>query len=170
MAKRNTTKKKKELEVEENVSLKNIFIVILIVLIFLGIFYLITVKVTDSDTGNSDDEEVETEIQTEEILVGSSFNRAGDEYLVVYYDKSDSALSSIGSKIYEYRNKTERIPLYEADMSNVFNKEYVTDKDTNKEPKEASEIMINGATLIRFKDGKVVDYIEGQDSILDYLG
>lgn len=169
MAKRNVKMRKKELEVEENVTLKNTFIVILVVLIFLGVFYLITVKVTNSETGNSDDEEMEAEIQTEEILVGSSFNRAGDEYLVVYYDKSDSALSSISSKIYEYRNKTERIPLYEADMSNVFNKEYVTDKDVNKEPKEASEIMINGATLIKFKDKKVVDYVEGQDDILNYL-
>ena len=165
MAKRNTRKKKKELEVEESVSLKNAFIVILVVLIFLGLFYLITLKVTDNDTSNSDDE-----IQTEEILVGSSFNRAGDEYIVVYYDKSSSDLSSISSKISEYRSKSDRLPLYEADMSNVFNKEYVTDKEANREPKDATEIEINGPTLIKFKDKKVVDYIEGQDEIVDYLG
>lgn len=170
MAKRNTRKKKKELEVEESVSLKNAFIVILVVLIFLGLFYLITLKVTDNDTSNSDDEEVEAEIQTEEILVGSSFNRAGDEYIVVYYDKSSSDLSSISSKISEYRSKSDRLPLYEADMSNVFNKEYVTDKEANREPKDATEIEINGPTLIKFKDKKVVDYIEGQDEIVDYLG
>ena len=168
MAKKNTGKRK-EINEEENIKLKNIIIVILVVLIFLGIFYLITVKVTKKDDSTSE-EDTETYISSEEILVGSSFNRAGSEYLVVYYDKSNNDNSAISSKVYTYRNKDERIPLYEADMSNIFNKEYATEEEVNKEPKNIDELMINGPTLIKFSDDKVVEYIEGIDNILNYLG
>lgn len=165
MAKRMQT----ENEFDQNVKLKNIIIVILVVLIFLGIFYLITVKMTDKSDNNDANEEIETEIQSEEILVGSSFNRAGKEYLVVYYDKTNSDLSSITSKVSDYRNKSDRLPLYEADMSNIFNKEYVTDEEVNKEPKDVTELMINGLTLIKFSNDKVSEYIQGTDNILNYL-
>ena len=52
---------------------------------------------------------------------------------------------------------------------NPFNKKYVTDGESNKNPTKASEFLINGATLIKVNDNKVVDYIEGYDSINNYL-
>ncbi len=161
-------KVKKEFKIEGEA--KRVIIVILSVFIFLGLFYLITIKSLNKEEDTSTEEDVTT-MQSEEILVGSSFNRAGDEYIVVYYDKSNSDLaSSIGNKVYEYRNKEERLPLYEADMSNIFNKNYVTENDVNKNPKDASELMINGPTLIKFAKDKVVDYVQGENEILNYLG
>lgn len=165
-------KRKKKIEnedfVDESLKLKNVIIVVVAVLLFLGVFYLITVNATKEDD-NTDEDADTTYIQTEDILVGSSFNRAGKEYIVVYYDKSNSSLSDISSKVYDYRNKEDRLPLYVADMSNVFNKNYSTDGDTNKSPKDIDELMINGPTLIKFSNDQVSDYIEGIDNILNYL-
>ncbi len=168
MAKRNVKKRQVEMEAEDNIKLKNAVIVVLVVLVFLGIFYLITVATTKEESSSETEEDV-TSIYPEEILVGSSFNRAGSKYLVVYYDKSNSDLSDISNNIYDYRNKEEKLPLYEADMSNIFNKEYETEEETNKNPESAKDIMINGPTLIRFEDKKVAEYIEGKDNIVDYL-
>ena len=40
---------------------------------------------------------------------------------------------------------------------------------SNKNPTKASELAINGPTIIRFRDGNVREYIEGFDKVVDYL-
>ena len=53
-------------------------------------------------------------------------------------------------------------------MSEGLNKKY-TGEESNSNPKKASDIVINGPTLIKVKNGKVIEYIEGTESISDYL-
>ena len=55
-------------------------------------------------------------------------------------------------------------------MSNGFNKKYVTDGESNKNPESVDAMSINGPTLIKVNENKVVEYIEGQDAISSYLG
>ena len=58
--------------------------------------------------------------------------------------------------------------LYSVDMSEGFNKKYVSE-NSNTSPENASELAIDGPTLIKIVDGSCVDYIEGTDAIIDYL-
>lgn len=178
--KKKVTKSKESKKVDKKIDMlgtgdqsykKNVGI-ILVVLVLFGIFYLITAHITndDSSTTTSDTSSTEIEIQYDEILVGSSFDMNDKEYIVVYYDKSDSELlSSISGSITTYTSKEDSLNVYEADLSNSFNKKFVDDV-SNSSPSSSSELSFNGPTLIKFSDGKVVDYIEGEDSILDYLG
>ena len=53
-------------------------------------------------------------------------------------------------------------------MSNGLNKSY-SGEESNKNPTKASDIVINGPTLIKFSGNEVVDYIEGVDNIKSYL-
>ena len=53
-------------------------------------------------------------------------------------------------------------------MSNGLNKKYSGD-ESNTNPASASEIIINGPTLIKFSGGSVAEYIEGIDGIKDIL-
>ena len=133
------------------------------VIVFLALFYLITIIVV----GNDKSEKIETSIQYEEILAGSSFTMRDDEYLVVYYDFSDSEMSDVYSAIYTY-NYSGKKRLYTVDMSNGFNSKYTSEK-SNKKPNNAEELAINGPTLILIKDGKVKEYIEGKDVVVKYL-
>lgn len=149
---------------------KNIGIILMVLVLF-GIFYLMTVHITngDSNSTTSDTSSTETEIQYDEILVGSSFDMNDKEYLVVYYDKSDSELlNSISSGITTYTSKEDSLNVYEADLSNSFNKKFVSDT-SNTDPSTSSELSFDGPTLIKFSKGKVMEYIEGEDSILDYF-
>ncbi len=145
--------------------------VLLIVFCFLGIFYLLTVYITNKDdsTGNTQDSSsTETQIQYDEILIGSSFSMNDNEYLVVYYDKSDEELNSnLSTKISSYSGDYN---IYTADLSNAFNKKFKKEGEVNTSPSNVDELSFNGPTLIRFKDGKVVDYVESIDSINEYLG
>lgn len=160
-------------EFVDNDSLYKKFIVALCVLAILGLFYLLAIHITEkNDTSGEDPKEEETIVDDySEILLGSSFNRSEKEYMVVYYDYGNQDIkSTLNTTILDYLSKDDNLTVYKVDMSNVFNKSYVTEEETNKEPSSVDELKINGPTLIKFKDNKVVDYVEGLDEVKAYLG
>ena len=179
MAKKNSEKRRKRREEERkhdnelvsessfNKEIYKLLKVFFGVIIFLGVFYLITSLVLNKDEKKSD-EKVDATIQYEEILAGSSFAMKPEKYLVVYYDFTDEELSELSAKVYDYTYSGEKT-IYTVDMSNGFNKNFAKEK-ANKNPTKASELAINGPTLIYFKEGKVSRYIEGSKDIIDYLG
>lgn len=179
MAKKKSEKRRKRRE-EERAKEKNITVnssfnneiykvlkVFFGVIVFLGAFYLITSFVLNKDE-KKEEEKVEATIQYEEILAGSSFSMKPEKYLVVYYDFTDSELSELASKVYDYTYSGSKT-IYTVDMSNGFNKGFAKEK-SNKNPSKVSELAINGPTLIYFKEGKISKYIEGSEDIIDYLG
>lgn len=176
MAKKGEKKKNKKVEkIDEIVSSNNGWydkvIVILVVLCTLCIFYLITVKITineEAKTAQESNKNEKADIQYEEILVGSTFNRSDDKYFVVYYDMSEDSTSDVVSAISSYRAGEDALPLYVVDMSDPLNKGYAS-KDSNDSAEDASELRINGVTLVRVKDGNLDKYLEGEDEVIEYL-
>lgn len=170
--KKNNSKKEvaKKIDNIESNAEKQMFTVlkiVFVVLVFLSAFYLLTLLIV-SDGNEDDDETVETAIQYEEILAGSSLTMNDSEYLVVYYDFSDTGLSDLSSAISTY-NSIGTLRIYTVDMSNGFNSKYVSSDKSNVEPKSAADLSIKGSTLIKIKDGKVEEYIEGTDEVISYL-
>ena len=179
--KRNTKKvdskkimKKVEDEIDESYSLKYKIIVVLCVIIFLALFYLLAVHITNKNSSSSssnDTKETSTTSDYSERLFGSSFNRSESEYLVIYYDKGNSDLfSELNTAVTDYSTKDDSLTIYTVDMSSMYNKAYVTEEDTNKSPSNIDELRINGPTLIKITNGEVTSYVEGTESIKEYLG
>ena len=169
---KNTIKRVEE-ELEKSDSLKSKIIVVVGVLAFLAIFYLLAVHITNKNSTIDDSNSTSSNTTSDysEILFGSTFNRSEKEYLVIYYDKSNLDLSSsINSSITDYSNKDNSLTVYTVDMSNMYNKGYVTSDETNKSPSNIDELRVNGPTLIKISDGAVSEYIEGSDEIEAYLG
>lgn len=167
--KNNRNQVKRNIEKKESGFEKEIYKVLCImfgVLLFLAVFYFITVAIVSDKEETKDDEE--TAIQYEQILAGSSFNMKDDEYLVVYYDFSDEELAELTSVVYNYSYSLDSI-LYKVDMSDGFNKKYIAEDESNKNPESSSDLKINGPTLIKIIDKKCVEYIEGNDKIIEYL-
>ena len=160
----NVNKKIDSMKTNTSNELLKVFRILFAVVVVLSAFYLLTVFIV----GKGDSEEkLETAIQYEEILAGSSFSMKNNEYIVVYYDFSDSELSEMASSIYSY-SYTGTYRLYTVDMSSGFNKAYVSE-ESNTAPEKVEDLKINGPTLIRFADGKVQEYIEGKEDIITYL-
>lgn len=150
--------------------IKQAIIMSVIVLVLFGAFYLLTVVILDKDLLKDDNNTVNTEIQQSEILVGSSFNRPVDEYLVVYYDATDEEIGSeILSIVSTYRTSENSLNLYNVNLGDALNKRFVVTEDSNPSATKASEMKIKNPTLIKIKEGSIVDYIEGVDSIKNYL-
>ena len=164
--KSNVSKKQEtsHVEAEANVSVYTSIKVLVAVLVFLASFYLLTVLLVSD---GSSKKKQETEFQFFEVLAGSSFDLNGSPYYVVYFDASDEELSSLYSTVYTY-SYSGNTRLYYVDLSSGFNKPFISEK-SNKTPTKASELAINGPTLIKFNEGKVEEYIEGAESISSYL-
>ncbi len=169
--KKKELKKKEESKKIENVnnspSVKGIIRTFIIVALVFGFFYLLT-YVLVGDFGKDDDTKEETKIQYDEILAGSSFSMNTSKYLVVYYDFDADDASEILSAIYTYEAKSDALKVYTVDLGNALNKNSVSEK-SKKDPKDATELAINGPTIIRFRDGMVREYIEGKDKVVNYL-
>ncbi len=134
----------------------------------LAIFYLISAFVTGSF--KKDDKDA-AQVQYNEILAGSSF-KMGGTYYVVYYDMSDKEneeTNSISTAINSFKTNASGQILYTCDLSNAFNKNYVTTNEPNTNPFGAEDLLINGPTVIKFEDGKVVDYKYTVAEVESYL-
>ncbi len=161
-----------------------IIVVCIIICVFCA-FYFLTVFIskdssssssnssntsTTSSSSSSNSLSSSTSISYDNIVIGRSFSMEDSTYLVLYYDGSDSDLSStVSTLVSTYKNKDSHLPIYKVDMSDGLNKNYSSD-DSNTNPSSVEDMHINGLTLIKFVDNKVDEYIEGQDSISDYLG
>ena len=161
-------------EIEDTTSLKTKINIVLCVLIFLGLFYLLAIHITNKNANidpNENNNTNNTNDNYSEILLGSTFNRSESEYLVLYYDKNNTDISStLSTSSLDYTAKDDNLTLYTVDMSNMYNKSYNTEEEPNRAPSNVDELRINGPTLIKISKGSVVEYIEGLEAIKDYLG
>lgn len=177
MAKGKRKTKKTNLKKIESVGgfdgdIKGKIITVICILLFFGAFYLLTLYITNKNSDKTDDnEEKVVNISYDTIMLGRSLSMSDGEYLVIYYDKSNEDINSTYSSLVStYKTKDEHLTIYTVDMSNGFNKKYVTDGESNKNPESVDAMSINGPTLIKVNENKVVEYIEGQDAISSYLG
>jgi len=176
MAKRNKNTKKQNLKKIESVGgfdgdIKGKIIAVICILCFFGAFYLLTLYITNKNTDKKDDSVTdEVTISYDTIMLGRSLSVSDGDYLVIYYDKSNEDINSKYSGfVSNYKNKDEHLDIYTVDMSVSFNKKYITDGESNKNPESVESMAINGPTLVKVSDHKVAEYIEGEEAINSYL-
>lgn len=171
--KKNNTNNKEAKKIEnvksnDSDKIPNILLVTAGILLVFSIFYGVSVFITRDSREKNNDQEQETSISYYNILLGSSFNKKSEDYYVIYYDMSDEEIySTYSSYVSTYRTNGD-LSLYMVDMSSEFNKAYVSDT-SNREATNASELKINGPTLIKFSDGKIAEYYEGDTEISGVL-
>lgn len=151
------------------------FYAVLGIICFLCFFYLLTIYITtknSEETSSNDEDSKNTEatISYEDIMVGRSFSMSDGEYLVLYYDKSDTDISSTYSNLVNtYSHAPNHLNIYTVDMGSSFNSSYATVGESNKTPGTVSDLKINGPTLIKVSNKIAVEYIEGEEAITNYL-
>lgn len=143
-----------------------------VILIIFCVFYFVTYLVTRSNT-EKDDSDNGTNVATisyDNIILGRSFSMSDSEYYVLYYDTTDSDLISIYSSLASgYKGKEGALPLYIVNMGDALNKAYAGEA-ANYGATNASELVINGPTLIKYSNGAILEYAEGEETIRNYLG
>ena len=139
------------------------FIIFCVVVVFI-MFYILTVYITNKNTNKKSD--TNTEERTGEILLGTSFSMSDKEYMVLYYDSSDEEVGATCKELFtNYRSQHGDDSIYYVDMNRGFNKSHTTTEASNKNPETVDALSINGPTLIKINQNKVVEYIEGIEAI-----
>lgn len=145
---------------------KRVVIILLCVVLLFGLMYFLTTRILSKEVTKKrkQSEVTESTIQYEKILAGESFTMEQEEYYVVYYDSTDTNLSST---IATYQADKKDIKLYSVDLNDGMNKKYITDSDINTSSIE--NLKVKNPTLIHFKNKEVVDTITDENEINDYL-
>lgn len=154
-------------KIEDDSALKNLLKPVIIVAVFLGVMYLMAIgleKLGTFEKGYTAPTK-ETEFDYKNITISTVFNRSEKAYYVIF----DNFKSSYTSNSYvNLLLESQDTPYYKVDMSVKENAKYASE-ESNKKATKPSELKINGITLIKIKNGKIVDYIEGSDKIEEYL-
>lgn len=162
-------KTKKKIETEENKVVKKFIIVLLVVVACVVLIYFITRIFVSKDMFNKDDKKTtktqEVEFNYDKTILGSAFNRPYDEYYVITYKISDEKAKEISNSITTYLAKEDHLKLYFADLDDYMNKNFYDKDNVNSKATNAKELKVGDYTLIKFKDGKIVKFIEGVDQI-----
>ncbi len=140
----------------------------LCILIIFAIMYGVTVLILNNSSDSYDAKEENTTIQYREILAGTTFNKKDKEYYVLFYNVDEDENNTYGDLLSDYEAKDDRLPIYYVDLGNSMNKSCISN-EANEHASNATELKIKTATLIHLKDKKIVDYVEGKDSIKDKL-
>ncbi|MBD9098186.1 hypothetical protein EGP98_01075 [bacterium] len=145
---------------------KRVVIILICVVLLFGLMYFLTTRILSKEVTKKrkQSEVTESTIQYEKILAGESFTMEQEEYYVVYYDSTDTNLSST---IATYQADKKDIRLYSVDLNDGMNKKYITDSDINTSSIE--NLKVKNPTLIHFKNKEVVDTITDENEIKDYL-
>lgn len=145
---------------------KRVVIILICVVLLFGLMYFLTTRILSKEVTKKrkQSEVTESTIQYEKILAGESFTMEQEEYYVVYYDSTDTNLSST---IATYQADKKDIKLYSVDLNDGMNKKYITDSDINTSSIE--NLKVKNSTLIHFKNKEVVDTITDENEIKDYL-
>lgn len=139
---------------------------IIIVAVIFAVMYGITVLILKNAPYEYTKEDVKTSIQYDEILAGTVFQKKDSEYFVLFYHAdSDSKYMDMVS---DYQAKDSHLPIYYVNLDNKMNSS-VLSEESNKEANDASELKIKDVTLIRFKEGKIDEYIDDSSKISEAL-
>lgn len=165
MAKKKTNKKN---TVETNNELVNLIKIVVIVCVVLLAFYFITVLVNKKTKGSafSDDDSVAV-IQYDKIIVGEILNRTENNYLVLVEKENDVNSNLYQSYLSIYSGKENALKVYNVDLSEVFNLNYVGDETILDNG--IQNYKFSDTTLIKVSDGNISESYIGLEAIENYL-
>ena len=149
--------------------LRNKILVVLIVLLFFVGFYFLAYYITNKNNPKSNEEETTESFNYNNIVIGRSFEMNDEDYVVLYYDGSDEEVSSTYSGLMSsYKNKDGHYPIYYVNMGDGINKSKLSEVG-NAGATNIDELTIAGPTLIHFSNGAIIEYLEGEEAITNYL-
>jgi len=167
----NTTNKRENENASNNEMIKLLKIVLIItgiMLVFYGITLLATNKADEKlKSQNEEDTPAETQIQYENIMIGSLLNHNGTYYVLIEKD-DDNRLAEYDSLIATIKSSEDAPTIYKANLTDSFNKNYLG-KEHNYYVDDMADFKVTGTTLVKVQDGKIVYVSDTHDSIKDKL-
>lgn len=135
-------------------------LIFILVYFLIGVFYTKEIDFKKHDEKTKEDVSVDNSI----IMLGQLFDQSDDEYYVLVYDFSDEVLS-LKSWLSVYQGKDDAVKVYKVDSSKKFNSRYIVKENSNNDASSLDNLKVISPTLIKINNGKISEYIEGEDNI-----
>jgi hypothetical protein len=149
------------IKMEENYDIKKLSLYILIIMAVLLVFYGITVIVTNNQSTNEENSEQTTVIDYEKILVKNIYTQKEETYYVFASMPDDTNLSSYESSISTYSELKNSLKVYTVDLSDAFNKKYVSDESNFNDEYP----IFKETTILKIENKKITETYEGEEQI-----
>lgn len=169
--KKNKLKQEKHIS-EEAQEIRRFVIILFSVIIFILIIYGITRVLKDEPADNTEKDVVAGEIDYDMVTIGTMLNRNLSEYYVAIYDEENPKAVYYSTIIAKYAEDEDAIKVYYCNLGNKLNEKYQAkdENKTNPDAKSIDELSLGELTLIKIKNGKIVKYLEGLDTIREEFG
>ena len=158
---------KMKYQTEEQKELLKFGIVLLIVVgLILGVFLLSKVLIKHEA---KDLEYQAGKVSTTTAIVGTMFNQKEEDYYVLAYDFNSDLAVSYRNAVDNYSTVNNKLKVYFLDLSNAFNNKYYVKENSNPKATSIKDLKMKDGTLIRIKNHKISEYIEGYEEIVKKL-
>lgn len=145
---------------------KIVLVVSSIMILFYGITVFVTRRVTAIKTAKLGKSEEKSEIQYDNILIGTMFNIEGRHFVLIY-SEDDKNMEEYDSLLKSVQANDEAPKVYKANLDESFNKPYLASESDYSS--DLSKFKVKGTTLIEI-DGDIKSTYDNYDSIKNKLG
>lgn len=159
---------------EEQAEIRRFGLTVVALFVIVGLVFVFTKYViNDGDINIVVFDSVEGQVNYNVVSVGTMLGKADEEYYVYAYSSEDVKVVSyqIVASLYTSQTDVDVLPVYYLDIDNIFNESYL-ETDENPENVDAAnidELALGDLTLIRVKNGKIVEYITDFEDIEEEL-
>lgn len=144
--------------------IKIVLIVTGVMIIFYGITLVATHKADEVAPENDNtEEEKATEIQYENIMIGTMLNYRGTYYVLIE-SKDDNRVTEYESIITTVESSEDAPTIYKANLTDSFNKVYLG-KEQNYYVDNIADFKVTGTVLVKVVDGKIDSVKDSYDDI-----
>ena len=156
--------KKDNYQSEDQIEIKKfILIVVIILVLIVGVYFFTRIFVSKDLLNKKEDTTTPGVIDYNLTLVGSILNKPEKEYFVMMYNSSASDYVYYVGMASNYSQNEKAFKVYFADLDNELNKGYLGTEE-NAKTNNLEEFKVTGPTLIKIKEGKIVDaYLTKED-------
>lgn len=163
MSKKIKTIKKEKNYSSDSEELSRMLKILLGVVLVLAAFYFVYAIMSGEISFGSKKKNVE--IQNEEILAGTTFNRPESEYYVLYFDFDGNSAEKTEAYYSIYRSAIAEYKVFVVDLNKKFNSTYVVEDRSLINTSNVESLKVMDPTLLFVKDGQVTKTLVGLEEI-----
>ena len=128
---------------------------------------IITIRVSEKEKKKLIEKSEVAKLSLSEYLIKQGLDK--EIVIVDGLNEVVTELRRIGNNINQLTYLANSGRIYTVDLSDALNKPFVSSEESNPDASNASELKVKNPTLIVFEGGRINEYVEGFDSVKNYL-
>lgn len=165
---KNAKKKEAGKKVENassNSELRQLLTLIVVIVVILLLVYVVSSLLKGKDYSSIFDNSLDvSEIQYDEVLVGTMLKQKEEVYYVLVIDDEDPYQKNLNTYFDNYIGLEYDMRIYKVDLSNIFNR-----SSKSEEASYSDELKFNTSVLMKIENGSIEEVIDDSSEIANKM-